>query len=157
MGNKIVNLLILCLALFIGYYLVTNIQNRADINESMEMNTEVVSDPVIGFWRSTDDSKFTREFLDDGSVVDKYEGDEDATFIGTWVYVEDLKAEPIELPEIDTPVIKAVFNEETFYFGVFMSEEDTNSLSLSYINGNGILNFVRDIEFVASTTEDFLE
>jgi len=154
MNNKIFSILVVILALVAGHYLVTNIPDRADIEETTEVVVDISADKVVGFWRSIEDSKFTREFLTDGTIIDKYNGDDSATSIGVWSYVEDLKALPTELPETDSPVIKAVFNEETFYFGVVFENSGEN-LSLSYLNGNGILNFVREVGVSKDTQTEF--
>ena len=113
-------------------------------------SSEEVIEPVVennfalvGTWESTDDAKFVRSFVADGSVIDAYEDTEDS--LGTWEYITDLSNEPSSLPDIgDVPVVKLSFTEEVFYFSVV--PEGDNSVSMAYLNGNGILNFTRVTE-----------
>lgn len=96
-----------------------------------------------GRWVSIEDENFTREFKEDGTLIDGYIGEED--FVGTWEYIDDVNSEPIELPELgDVKAIKLLFDEEVFYFSVVPI--NNNEVSMVYLNGNGVLTFLRIIE-----------
>ena len=97
---------------------------------------------LSGTWQSKQDPRFVRVFTTDGSVTDRYEGDESATVTGTWTVVEDPATERPELPVIEnTQVIKVQFAEEVLYFAIAnLTETD---LSLIYLSGNGTLEFSR--------------
>jgi hypothetical protein len=96
-----------------------------------------------GLWVSSDDENFTREFKEDGIVIDGYIGEEDT--VGTWEYITDPTAESVDLPEMgDAPIVKLLFEVEAFYFSVV--PEGTDKVSMAYLNGNGVLTFTRVTE-----------
>lgn len=97
---------------------------------------------VVGSWRSTEDPNFTREFSANGTITDRYEGIEEATTTGTWEVVAASSLSTLGLPEIEGTVIRVQFPEEAFYFSV-NAETDEDTLSLTYIGGNGVLVFER--------------
>ncbi len=43
---------------------------------------------MTGTWQNTADTRFTRQLNADGTSVDRYEGDESATSVGTWKLFE---------------------------------------------------------------------
>lgn len=97
---------------------------------------------LIGTWRSTEDSKFTREFRVDGSVIDKYEGDEKATSTGIWYHIIYPERESFEFSgPIGATFIKLAFDGEPFYFEV--SDRTENSLTLIYLTRGNLLHFTR--------------
>ena len=103
-------------------------------------------DPMmVGTWSSTDDAKFTREFKADGTIVDRYEGDDSATVTGTWMVVDPSK-EPVEL--LGTPaenlggmtIIKTTWpNGLIMYFG--LSSLTEIDLKLIYVGRGNTLSF----------------
>ncbi len=99
---------------------------------------------VVGKWKSADDAKFTREFREDGTVTDSYEGDASATSNGRWSQVVDVAAEPIELPAVGgATLLKLVFGNETYYFAV-SADTTAEKLVLIHLSGRGnVLTFTR--------------
>lgn len=97
---------------------------------------------LAGTWRSKEDARFVRVFNVDGTIIDRYEGDESATATGTWNVVEDPASERPELVVNGTvQVIKVQFAEEVLYFAIAnLTETD---LSMIYLTGNGSLEFTR--------------
>lgn len=97
---------------------------------------------LSGTWRSKDDSRFVREFGADGTVTDRYEGDDSATIRGSWNFVENPAEEQASLPDMSgARVIKIQFLEEVMYFAI--TELSENDLSMIYLSGNGSLEFTR--------------
>lgn len=97
---------------------------------------------LSGTWRSKEDARFVRVFTPDGTVTDKYEGDDSATVTGTWSVVENPASERPELVVNEgMQVIKIEFAEEVMYFAIAnLTETD---LSMIYLSGNGTLEFSR--------------
>lgn len=96
----------------------------------------------FGTWKSDQDAKFTREFMSDGRVVDKYAGDAKATMTGSWGIVANPSAEPVKLPDVGgATVLKLKFPDTTMYFAV--TGVSSTNLSMNYLNGNGALNFTK--------------
>lgn len=56
--------------------------------------TQIVSQSIVGVWKSTQDEKFTREFTNAGVIVDYY--DNKAVTTGTWVAFTNQK--PLKVP-----------------------------------------------------------
>lgn len=98
---------------------------------------------IRGIWQSVDDQKFVREFADDGTAFDKYEGEEDV--IGTFEVFESNTG--VETPfeqEDSTVYLKMTMGEmadEIFYFkiGKITPEE----LELIYLDRGGVLRFMK--------------
>lgn len=106
------------------------------------VSTEDTAFSLAGTWQSTEDARFIRIFSADGSVTDRYEGDDSATISGSWNVVDDPNAEQAELPEVtDARVIKIQFPEEVMYFAI--TELTASDLSMIYLSGNGSLEFTR--------------
>lgn len=105
------------------------------------MSNEAVSAGMTGTWKSSDDAKFTRTFAADGTVIDRYEGEESATLSGQWSVVDPTQ-ESVSLPVVkDAKVIKIQFPEEALYFAVTSVSE--TELVMTYLSGNGVLRFTR--------------
>lgn len=107
-----------------------------------EVSTVQSSLDLSGTWRSKEDARFVRVFNVDGTITDRYEGDERATVTGTWNVVEDPATERPELVvNEDMQVIRVQFAEEVLYFAIVnLTETD---LSMIYLSGNGSLEFTR--------------
>lgn len=118
--------------------------NEVPVDESAggDVSTVQSSMDLSGTWRSKEDPRFVRVFNVDGTVIDRYEGDDSATVTGTWNVVEDPATERPELPVIENAqVIKVQFAEEVLYFAIAnLTETD---LSMIYLSGNGTLEFTR--------------
>lgn len=97
---------------------------------------------LSGTWRSKQDARFIRVFTTDGTVTDRYEGDDSATVTGTWSVVEDPANEQAGLPVVkDAQIIKVQFPEEVMYFAITALTE--TDLTMLYLTGNGSLEFSR--------------
>lgn len=107
-----------------------------------DVSTVQSSVDLSGTWRSKEDARFVRVFTTDGTVTDRYEGDDNATVTGTWSVVEDPASERPELVvNGNVQVIKIQFAEEVLYFAIAnLTETD---LSMIYLSGNGSLEFTR--------------
>ena len=118
-------------------------ETESDVDAIIEtIRGEDVSEMIVGLWESTDDDKFTREFLGTGTVTDRYEGDEFATSVGTWELLDSLSGEPISTPAAaGATYLKIVFSEEVLYFTVSEVLDDT--LQLIFLDRGGALNFTR--------------
>lgn len=107
-----------------------------------EISTVQSSMDLSGTWRSKEDARFVRVFTSDGTITDRYEGEDSATVTGTWSVVEDPASERPELVvNGDVQVIKVQFAEEVIYFAIAALTE--TDLSMIYLSGNGSLEFTR--------------
>lgn len=94
---------------------------------------------IVAKWQGTEDPKFTREFLADGSVVDRYEDDESATQRGTWHMT--LSGEiPYSVPVDETKKdFTLTFNDKNYFFRVM--EITRTKLVLMYLDRGNFLEF----------------
>lgn len=139
----IIILLIVVIALYFGFSSEKEVVvENVDVSEETSVFT---ASDLNGVWVSTEDSNFTREFEEGGVVTDKYEGVDDATSVGSWTVVDDVSEESVELPSVeeDQLVLRLVFDTETLYFAV-TPDSTPSELSMTYLNGNGVLSFVRE-------------
>lgn len=148
MSNKALITVIILLLLGGGYWFYTDFQKKNGKASDTEtpapqttqtpqakMSAEVGR--VIGKWKSAEDAKFTREFREDGTVTDMYEGDASATSNGTWNQVVDVAAEPFEFPAVGgATFLKLVFGSETYYFSV-SADTTADKLVLVHLSGRG--------------------
>ena len=98
---------------------------------------------LIGVWQGVQDTKFTRTFRNDGSVIDDYEGSSPDSE-GLWMVFTK------EIPDgsyIDTLQPGAVYlsmamsESERLYFQV--TRIDATTLELVFLKGGGVLSFQR--------------
>jgi len=102
----------------------------------------VIEESIVGVWQSVDDENFVREFKEDGTVIDTYEEDEDATLVGQWFVLTDLSEEPPTVPSIEgATYLKILFAEEALYFSI--SQVGEQALQLIYLDRGGALTFER--------------
>ncbi|MDP3402428.1 MAG: hypothetical protein Q8S35_00525, partial [bacterium] len=107
-----------------------------------EVSTVQTSMDLSGTWQSKQDARFVRVFTVDGTITDRYEGDDSATVTGTWNVVENLASERPELVvNGNVQVIRVQFAEEVLYFAIAALTE--TDLSMIYLSGNGSLEFER--------------
>lgn len=99
---------------------------------------------AVGKWKSTEDAKFTREFREDGTVTDMYEGEASATSNGTWSQVVNVAAEPVQIPAVGgATILKLILDGEAFYFAI-STDTTADKLVLINLGGRGnILTFTR--------------
>ncbi|MBI5456472.1 hypothetical protein HY969_01905 [Candidatus Kaiserbacteria bacterium] len=97
---------------------------------------------IVGTWKSTDDAKFSRTFLADGTVIDKYEGNEDATTEGMWKTFMGTDAENAPAP-LDEGVVylKITMPEEVLFLSIPKLTAD--ALEMMYLSGGETLKFTR--------------
>ncbi|MDP3402485.1 MAG: hypothetical protein Q8S35_00825, partial [bacterium] len=98
-----------------------------------KVSTVQTSMDLSGTWRSKQDARFVRVFAVDGTITDRYEGDDSATVTGTWNVVEDLASERPELVvNGNVQVIRVQFAEEMLYFAIAaLTETDLSMIYLS--------------------------
>lgn len=101
----------------------------------------VIETSIEGQWRSINDPAFTRTFGADGTVTDRYTGDDAATVSGR--YELDGSRVPAQVAEVadGRPVLAIEFPEERLFFLVATLNADM--LELVYVGGNGMLRFER--------------
>src|SRR3989338_9817743 len=138
-----------------AYWFINN--SKAAAPEAVQTGTETAQTPqsaqakmspeagrAVGKWQSTGDAKFTREFREDGTVTDTYEGDASATANGTWSQVIDVAVEPVQLPSVGgATVLKLILGGEAYYFAI-STDTTADKLVLINLGGRGnILSFTR--------------
>ena len=108
-----------------------------------DSGVSAIKTDIVGTWQSVDDSKFVREFKQNGTVIDSYEGSEFGESVGTWKLFTDPSREPVSVPDMGegATYLKIIFSEEALYYTV--SEISENSLQMIYLGGNGVLSFKR--------------
>lgn len=145
MNNNVVTGIVIVLAIaVIGWWFWSRPAAAPAPTESIPapaLIDESMSAGMTGTWKSSDDAKFTRTFAADGTVTDRYEGEDSATISGEWSVIDPTK-ESVSLPVVkDGKVIKIQFPEEALYFAVTSVSE--TELVMTYLSGNGVLRFVR--------------
>lgn len=94
---------------------------------------------IVAKWQNIEDPKFTREFLSDGSVVDRYEGDESATQTGIWA-PSGMGEIPFSVPVDETKKdFTLTFGNEKYFFRVM--EITRTKLVLMYLDRGNFLEF----------------
>lgn len=96
---------------------------------------------MTGTWRSTTDSKFTREFRADGVIYDRYEGDAIAGTGGSWSVVLDASRETgLTVPAanlIGKTVIKAEWEDGSLITYFTVDALSGTSMTTTDLTGNG--------------------
>lgn len=154
MRTLLLLILVLALGLGAGYYFGTNRQQApsAEIQDASSVaqhsapvgtsSASVTSTSVVGLWQSRDDARFTREFQADGTVIDRVQGNEDATVEGTWRFFD----KPIDekTPFTVQPGVRylqIVMPEEILYFSV--TTLSATDLELVYLGVGETVRFTR--------------
>ncbi|MEK7080062.1 MAG: hypothetical protein AAB901_02120 [Patescibacteria group bacterium] len=120
----------------------TSTPSTAKPQKGASVNPAALKADVTGTWQSTDDPKFTREFRANGTVVDRYEGNKDATTEGSWKVVTDSRTLPASIPNAkDLTIIQVGFPEEVLLFTVV--GVSSTELELSYVGRGNTLHFTR--------------
>jgi hypothetical protein len=110
-------------------------------NGSIQIAEKPVELAILGTWRSADDPKFTREFTEDGKVIDRYEGDASADVEGRW-YVTSTAEIPFSIPVVEGATdIKLQFPDGNYFFRV--ADVSRTSLTLIYLERGNSLRFER--------------
>jgi len=151
MNQKVAIGIVVVLALLAGGYLWYMNRDIPAISEPLgPAPTENVSEsPTVtqiansieGNWRSTDDTRFTRSFNGNGQVVDRYEGDENATVAGHYeVNGDHIPAQVRELAG-DYPILSIEYPEEALFF--IVRTLSATELELVYLGVGNTLSFTR--------------
>lgn len=147
--NVVIGIVVVIALAVVGWWyfaMMTPAQDEAVVMNPNEPANEGAGEQetfeLAGTWQSTEDARFIRTFESDGTVTDRYDGDDSATISGSWNFVEDPSEEQAELPDTDgARVIKIQFPEEVMYFAI--AELSADALSMNYLSGNGSLQFTR--------------
>ncbi len=103
--------------------------------------TLVVGESIVGKWQSSDDAKFIREFKDDGTVADSYDGKTVSS--GTFAVFTKEKPVQISLPlEAGAVYVQLTMQgtqADNLNFKVAKLTPD--ELQLVYLDRGGVLSF----------------
>lgn len=151
MNQKVAIAIVVVLALAAAGYLWYMNQTPVLPPQVLDRNNEqpaaeapsatTIANSIEGNWRSTDDARFTRSFGANGSVTDRYQGDDDATVSGQFELNGDHIPAQVRAAADGSPVLSIAFPEEALFFIVTRLTAD--ELELVYIGGNGTLRFER--------------
>lgn len=145
----LIGVLVIVLLVGLGYVVYSTSLDKAEeapVTEDVTATKLSENDEralLIGVWKSDEDAKFTREFRENGQVIDRYESDDTPLPTqGIWSIVTDPSVEPVEIAaDLDTRLLKLEFPEETMYFG--LASNTGTTLSLVYLGRGGVLNFTK--------------
>ncbi|PIR83914.1 hypothetical protein COU18_00665 [Candidatus Kaiserbacteria bacterium CG10_big_fil_rev_8_21_14_0_10_51_14] len=102
----------------------------------------VVSEAMIGTWQSAEDPNFTREFRDDGRVVDRYVGNASATSEGIWgAFTADMASAGTTTGLAPGVVyVQMTFDDMVLYFSIVKAAD---TLEMVYLDRGNQLTFTR--------------
>ena len=99
---------------------------------------------IVGAWRSTADTKFTREFKNDGMVIDTYEGSVPNSDARWTIFTKQIPvngySEPLEDGAIYLTI--AAPKSDPLYFKIV--KVDAHDLGLLYLDRSGTLTFTKE-------------
>ncbi|MBI4094175.1 hypothetical protein HY417_04375 [Candidatus Kaiserbacteria bacterium] len=101
----------------------------------------IVSESIVGRWRSVEDNKFTREFKGDGTAVDTYEGA--SVTSGTWKVFTKEKPLSVSFPlEENTVYVQMTMQgTQADNLNFKLSKLTPEELELTYMDRGGVLRF----------------
>jgi len=104
-----------------------------------------VTAALVGVWQSVGDTRFSREFRADGTLVDRYEGDPDNSQNGAWLLFAG-SAPPPEFAGHRAFVAKGVYleireNGDVMLFGI--AAVDRSALQMINMDRGNTLTFNR--------------
>lgn len=143
MQNKtIIAIVVVIVILLAGWYYMSQDNQQATYQPTPTNDaagTQQTSNDLVSTWQSNQDEKFKREFMADGKVTDRYEGQASATASGTWTTVNTDTETIANIPAASIAgkmVIKISYNDgTTTYFAVNSLTQET--LSTTDLSGNG--------------------
>lgn len=146
MRHLLLILLGFILAAGIGYFVgydhgFKRMQSAPMVTDTVATAAETMA-MVVGKWQSNEDPKFVREIFNDGTVIDRYEGIDDAT--GLWmVFTKEIPDAAFTGTMEDGAVylVLGFGEDEKYYFQV--TQADAQSLELIYLDRGGVLSFNR--------------
>jgi hypothetical protein len=142
----ILAIIVIVLAAIAYFFLMQKTAVSQDAAVTAAPTASSTDQRLAGTWKSTDDAKYTREFSADGSVVDRYEGDDSATETGTYVQIDPSTDAGLPVPAAalaGQSVIRIDFPKEGAMYFSINTLTDT-SLAMTYLSGRGnVLSFTR--------------
>lgn len=125
-----------------GYEKAATVQGVKTPDTSDSAAVETLKN-ITGLWQSIDDSKFTREFRGDGTVVDRYEEDEQAAAEGIWnLFAREVPAPGFEGTLEDGAVyVKIIMDGQNFHYKV--DKLTDTELEMPYLDRGGVLKFIK--------------
>lgn len=105
---------------------------------------EIVHRALVGTWQNIGDTRFTREFAADGTIVDRYADDPRSAAKGSWILFNG-NAPPAEAKSYpmtpDATYLEIRQNGDLLLFG--LSGLTTQSLQMIYLERGNQLSFTR--------------
>jgi hypothetical protein len=118
------------------------LSNRPVAEGAMSPEAIVVSSAMIGVWRGASDQMFTREFREDGVVIDRYEGETPITTEGIWgAFTADMAPAGTRGLAEGVVYVQMTFGEASLYFAVAKAAD---TLELVYLDRGSQSNFTRE-------------
>ena len=116
--------------------------NRPTTGGVISPEASAVARAMIGTWQSTTDTKFTREFRDDSTVIDRYTSNPPVTKKGIWgVFTSDMAVAGAATGLSPGVVyVQTTTDGDSLYFRVVQAAD---TLELVYLNNGSHLNFTR--------------
>lgn len=129
-----------------GLYFYDRAENAPTQTRAEKSAVRAGTDPskaLIGLWRSNEDAKFTREFMNGGESVDRYEGDETATVRGQWSVFTGSHPDALYKGELDRGkhYLKIQDQYEVLLFSIDTIND--SDLVLTYLDRGNTLRFTR--------------
>ena len=150
----LIGVLVIVLLVGLGYVVYSSSLDKAEeeaVTEDVTSSKRTDSEQralLIGVWKSDEDARSTREFRENGQVVDMYaSADTPLPTQGIWSFVADIRTEPVETAtaelaaDLHTTILKLEFPEETLYFGLVNNTDTT--LSLADLGRGQVLTFTK--------------
>ena len=100
---------------------------------------------IIGVWKSTQDARFTREFKNDGMVIDTYEGSMPNSAARWNIFTKQIPVNEYSGSLEDGAIylaIAAPTKSEALYFKI--TKVDAHNLELVYLDRGGTLVFTKE-------------
>lgn len=99
---------------------------------------------IVGVWRSTEDAKFTREFKNDGMVIDAYEGSMPNSDARWTIFTKQIPINGYSEPLEDGAIYLAIAapKSDVLYFKII--KVDAHNLELVYLDRGGTLTFTKE-------------
>jgi hypothetical protein len=117
----------------------------ADVTPPPQPPIAAVTTALVGVWQSIGDTRFSREFRADGTLVDRYEGDPDNSQNGAWLLFAG-STPPPEFAGHRAFVAKGVYleireNGDVLLFGI--AAVDRSALQMINMDRGNTLTFNR--------------
>ncbi len=110
---------------------------------SQSEENDRTTDPLVGTWRSREDSKFTREFYADGSFVDRYEGNAAATQPGEWRRASKAEVEASLAGSLEAGMDYLILTIDGEIYNFGLVDLTPTALELVYLDRGNTLSFTK--------------